>query len=308
MTRMQKAIWLFVVIGCSHSPRGNVGTGTWTVVSAVTTDDLQSISGTSSGDLWISGATTLWHGDGTIWNAVASPTGAPVGGPYQYTAVFAAGFEDEWYSTGVTHEPVWHRTGTKWTSYDLHDNRNVGTLWGTSTGDVWGVAPASDGNPGYTGHWDGTAWTHIDSLSTGAIWGSSPLTVWVVGVQGSLDTACTETLSGQGSCSMLSSPMVGLWGTASNDLWAVGTGRAAHSNGSTWSEQALPSAAALHGVWASAADDYWTIGDRGTILHFDGSAWTQVPSPTTANLRAVWGTDANDVWAVGDKGTVLHFQ
>jgi hypothetical protein len=274
--------------------------GAWTVVPAFTQDGLNGIWGTATSDVWVSGA-SLWHWDASAWSQQTSPVAT-----LNAAVVWTGAPNDLWLADGE--HAVHHWTNHAWATYLPNDNRSIDHLWGSSVSDVWGTDDAA----GYSGHWDGATWSHVDSIPSGAIWGSGPKDVWTA--RGCPTPECQGGLFhwtggpywvGGAQASM----KYAIWGSAANDIWAVGNGNAIHYDGSAWSaDMALPTTESLFGVWGSAPCDVWAVGAGGVILHFDGTAWSAATSPTTVSLQAVWGSGTGDVWAVGAGGTVLHWR
>ncbi len=314
MARAAIVVALALLCGCSNShgsgpdagpiPDGFSGDAAqcaneahWSVVPAPVSGDLLSITGSGPSDVWIASLVSLWHSDGSDWSQVSLPNlTAP-----NSAAVWSGAPNDLWFSAAEVKCCVWHWSGQSWTSYPLNDNRQVYSLWGTSPNDVWGIESGDGARPGYSGNWNGSTWTHVDSIAGGALWGSGPGDIWAFGNGAVHWTGGPIWVSGP----TLASPKLAVWGSAQDDVWAVGAGSAIHFDGVAWSaEQALPTTAPLRGVWGSCAQDVWAVGDGGAILHFDGSAWTTAVSPTTATLRAIWGVGAI-AFAVGDGATIL---
>jgi hypothetical protein len=267
-----------------------------------TQEPLLGITGTGPGDIWIAAPSALWHWDGSRWTSMPTPA---AGGllPNATSEVWTGAPNDLWFSNANIKCCVWHWSGGAWTSYPLNDNRQVFHLWGSGPSDVFG-SDAGDGvHPGYTGHWDGTAWTHIDSGGAGPMWGSGPRDVFSVSV-----TSVTHYDGSTWSLGpALAAPKYAIAGTAHDDVWIVGDG-AMHYDGASWSSDvALPTSAPMRGAWSACKNDVWAAGDGGAITRFDGARWSAVSSPTSAALHAVWGSSPSDVWAVGDQGTVVRF-
>jgi hypothetical protein len=119
-------------------------------------------------------------------------------------------------------------------------------------------------------HWNGSAWSSVDSGVTNLLYG--------------------------------------IWGRASNDVWAVGySGTILHYDGTNWSEVDAGTTDTLRDVWAAAPDDVWAVGYEwdtnlgyvgGTILHWDGSTWTKESTEAKA-LFSITGTGPDDVWVAG---------
>jgi hypothetical protein len=303
--------------GCSSIDGSVAKPGTWSIVSVPTTKGLTSVRGSGPTDVWILGDTILrW--DGQKWNSVPDSVvgyaAGPVVGGY---ALWVNAPDDVWVGAGLKAADHW--TGTApWTAASLSDNRGARALWGSGPTDVW----TSDCGAGYLGHWDGTGWSHLESIDNGrAIWGSGTGSVWMI--EGSCDFSSVSSgpstivhwngisggyVAGKDTQFVSSHNLQAIWGSGTSAIWAVGdSGAIVHYDGRAWSQSASsPTTLSLHGVWGTAAHDVWAVGDSGVIVHFDGSGWSRGVTLTTRTLHAVWGDPSGDVWAVGDTGTVLH--
>jgi hypothetical protein len=188
------------------------------------------------------------------------------------------------------------------------------SVTGQSASDVWTVGADGGDGPGVL-HFDGAAWTQIDTQTSGDlwwVWESSPTSVWIVGEGGRVLHGDTS-----GFVETVTNPSVtlfGVWGASDDDVWAVGgdinQGRDAaalfHYDGEAWTPVDLPAAAAakiaMYKLWGTASDDVWACGMGGVLVHFDGDAWTAVDSGTDRDLFTVSGTGTDDVYAVGGVG------
>jgi hypothetical protein len=115
------------------------------------------------------------HWDGTAWNIVPSPN--PGGSQITYlTGVSAVSSNDVWavgYSHGGTKPLIEHWDGTAWSigpaPYAVgSDSNGLYAVRAIATNDVWAVGYQNENNNGENGqglilHWDGTAWTQVDS-------------------------------------------------------------------------------------------------------------------------------------------------
>ena len=143
-------------------------------------------------------------------------------------------------------------------------------------------------------HWDGSAWTLVDTLNVGEGTGDwlygvaaiSPSEAWAVGTTaGPWDTYTSTTLI-------------------------------EHWTGSAWSVVASPNpsddpiygANQLYDVRAFAANDVWAVGWQWTqigsaplVMRWDGHKWKVSPTPNDQyrQLVALDGTSSSDIWAVG---------
>jgi hypothetical protein len=180
-------------------------------------------------------------------------------------------------------------------------------VWGSGPDDVWAV-----GAGGVIDHWNGSAWSIVDSATTQGlvgVWGSGPDDVWAVGTGGVIDHwngtvwSPSATASGVGTSNLL-----GVWGSGPDDVWAVGQGSLIlHWAGTVWSvARDAVGLAVLVGVWGSGPSDVWAVGADAfgdpLVLRWDGAAWSTDTAASKLGLLEfdqVWGSGPNDVWAVG---------
>lgn len=166
-------------------------------------------------------------------------------------------------------------TSAEWTLVDEALPGALLSVWGTGSDDVWAVGgDARDGSGPLVVHYDGTAWTRVDTGETsGDLW-------WVFGFEGG--------------------PI--FFGGAGGRILRYADG--------TFTRMTTPSSATVFGIWGANENDLWAVGGEiGAVGGFawrndGGDAWT--PEPTlpvdTASTAAVWkayGTSADDVVLVG---------
>ncbi len=197
-----------------------------------------------------------------------------------------------------------------------HPTAAILSAGGTGADDVWlvGAQPAP-GQPPLALHWDGSAWTAVNTKILHDLWWVHAFEdgpVFLAGGGASVLRVDGDTVTRLPTPEFFGNTVFGVWGSAPDDLWAVGgfAGRAGfiwHWDGDAFSEVALPAdlprtatgeIPALFKVWGRGADDVWVVGGLGTILHFDGDDWQVVPSGVTDTLFTVTGT-TSAVWAVG---------
>ena len=170
-------------------------------------------------------------------------------------------------------------------------------VWGSSSNDFWIV--------GYGGtilHWDGTAWSGVQSgttLSLFDIWGTVPDYVWIASPEAIFhwDGNSLSNTYTPGTVYPF-----GISGTSTTDVWAVGVGDSVlHWDGSSWSTVPWQGSgnASLDSVWANTTDDTWAVGHSGSIHHWNGSQWAVVESDVGSRLNDVFGFSDDDVWAGG---------
>ena len=190
------------------------------------------------------------------------------------------------------------------------------SVWGTSATDVWAVgADARDGRGPLALHYDGTAWTRLDTGRTqGDLW-------WIFGfadgpVFAGGDGGVILRYEG-GAFTPMSSPgtatVFGIWGASPTEMWAVG-GASESSGGFAWRLQGdawipaptLPtqvvSGAALWKVFGRSATDVELVGSNGVSLHWDGTALREDDTGVGSSLFTVHA-NANRYAAVGGLAT-----
>lgn len=221
-------------------------------------------------------------------------------------------------------DPEPEQTTLTFSEVATHPSAALLSAGGTGPDDVWLVGASPGPNqPGTALHFDGTAWTEVDTATPHDLW-------WVHAFEGG-----PTFISGGGATVLrivdgvvertdtppfFGNTVYGVWGASPDDVWAVGgfAGRAGfawHFDGDTWTDVPLPDdiprdgveIPALFKVWGRASDDVYAVGGLGTILHWDGQAWSVVPSGTREPLFTVTG-DARQTVVVGGSsaGVVLR--
>jgi hypothetical protein len=332
------------------------------------------VSAVSGSDAWAVGRqnstgvfkTLILHWNGTAWSKVNSPS--PSLSDAELLGVSAVSGSNAW-AVGY----YWNRTGTAYDTLILHWNGTAWTqvkspspspaspganyLYGVSArsgSDAWAVGNYD--NNGVSDalilHWNGTAWTHVNSPSAPrytdfGLTGVSAVSgrdAWAVGVRGisGADTSGTLIFHWDGAAwTLVNSPnpgsgtnlLEGVSAVSGSDAWAVGnyssyynpgTSRtlALHWNGTAWSKINSPTPNPndlnfLQGVSARSGSDAWAVGNywnttglsRSLILHWNGTAWSKInspnPGPTANRLSGVSARSGSDAWAVGDHDTAV---
>jgi hypothetical protein len=191
---------------------------------------------------------------------------------------------------GAVRALIQHYDGTVWTNVPSPNRLNgtgrnqINSLRGVTAiapDDVWAVGYTVSYDDPYrtlTMHWDGTAWSIVDSPN---------------------DTSLAYNV------------LLDVAAVSSGDVWAVGgspfggvsaRGLLVHFDGASWVLRPGPpnaeswASSTRTGVAAVSAADVWAVGDYDP-WHFDGTAWT-VPA-----AGAQFANDVNaapgEVWAVG---------
>jgi hypothetical protein len=277
------------------------------------------VSAVSRSDAWAVGRqnstgvfkTLIMHWNGAAWSKVNSPS--PSLSDAELLGVSAVSGSNAW-AVGW----YWNRTGTATDTLILHWN---GTAWtqvkspnpsaaspgansldgvsARSGSDAWAVGDylANDGlSHALIVHWNGTAWTQVNS-----------------------PTAPRYTDFG----------LTGVSAVSGSDAWAVGVhgvpsdgGKSGtlifHWDGVVWTRAKSPNPGSgtnlLEGVSAVSGSDAWAVGNyssylnpgasRTLVLHWNGTAWSRVnsPTPNSVDVNFLYGVSArsgSDAWAVG---------
>jgi hypothetical protein len=191
--------------------------------------------------------------------------------------VFAFSKNDLWVGGGG----AYHWDGTSWHETGLTNqvfNGRLYRFWGTSSSDLYIV-----GTNGSIAHYDGSAWTPVQSgttLDIQDIWGATDSTT---GKQTILAVAGNYYISNDRTILQIS-------GTSVTALSDYGTN------------------AALNGVWFSLAKQFWVVGAGiwEKTYSLTQPYWTtrNITGYTTNSIR---GTAINDIFVCGAFGDLLHF-
>lgn len=164
------------------------------------------------------------------------------------------------------------------------------------------------GSEGTILHYDGTAWSLMDSTTSKqicAVWGSSKTDVYAVTCQDSGLWGPNQVLHFDGAhWSALprttNSWLSGIWGTDAAHVYAVGS-QGIFQIGSDG--PVLLSGQGGSAIWMADPSHLFVVGPHGKILHGDGVNWTAMPKLVDHDLVAVFGRSAEDVYAVGYIGS-----
>ena len=197
----------------------------------------------------------------------------------------------------------------------------VMSVWGTSASDVFLVgADQRDGHGPFAAHFDGAAWTRLDTgVASGNLW-------WVFGFPGGGPVYMggdggTILRYQSGSFVHMATPGIGtvfgIWGASNSDLWAVGGDPGGQAGGFAWRLQGgdtwtaapsfpadLPMTDAIWKMYGRSASDAWMVGTRGKALHWDGSALLLASTGAGESLFTVHA-DQDGFVAVGGTGTAV---
>jgi hypothetical protein len=267
-----------------------------------------------------------------------------------------------------------HWDGTAWTVVNAPPLTDAAlTAFGVSGSDLWlsaAVGPLGSVRQPVMYQWKAGTWSTVPSpldaapgARIAAIWSTSPTDVWAGGqrttaTDAGAATTTTFLMRWDGSTwSLVTPPVLGrdgqsilsIWGTA-NDVWFGGTdaglnpvGNIWHFDGTTWSDEALPtsqklnnSASGFFELWGTGPTDVWAAAAGPNVsrlvVHYDGQSWSEnaahaavrsrvFPDEAVAvHIEQVKGTTPDDLWGVATVpaeicggsqavlGTLLHLQ
>jgi len=261
-----------------------------------------------SDDVWAVGrsgsAGLIERFDGTSWKPVDHPD---AGG--ELTGVAVLSDTDVW----VVGHDLLHYDGSRWRVFQPPPPPAPGDVvagfndvTAIAPDDVWAAGTevtVSGHTRGIVAHWNGGAWSIVDTPATNSGWSSalqaidarSRDDIWAVGARGtgSAPAVGDAALALHWNGSRWAVVPIGADGTlydiavvGRDAAWAVGEARGTplgqsvsvieRWNGTRW--RAFPhhigQAVVLHGVSASSPTDVWAVGGR-VVVHFDGSRWTR---------------------------------
>jgi hypothetical protein len=273
---------------------------------------LESVDGAAFDDVWAVGFSDdgdenarqplALHWNGGEWSVVPTPRPHRYSGVAGVTAlapndVWAVGYQGKWGVDFEGEQPMsMHWDGAEWTVVPTPTfaQRYINHLRGVAAlapNDVWAVGQTGWPTPDLTLilHYDGTAWTQVDSPSPGSS----------------------------------QSVLEGMVAVAADDIWAVGfqyverLGRRTlveHWDGQSWTVVPSPNHQSgwsyMLSVAAGAPNDVWAAGfnNRGgpwypLAFHWDGSTWRMVELPESgisAIARAVAVLPSGESWVGGE--------
>lgn len=348
------------------------GTATETMASTVSVllNDIWGTSGSLAFAVGASGKIVKY--DGTAWMEVASGTanelrGISAGSSTDFVAVGANGtileYDGQWSSvTPVTSESlnaVWvhasgrafavgqngtilERSGGTWAPMASHTTVHIMSVWGNAPNDIYAVG----WTPGLFLHYNGRAWTQLDS-GANALWvavaSSGPSDVVIAGGSGRIRRyggIDYQQASLPGETNEVSS----VFGSSLDDMWIAASSRyvyqyvpttrtwtqhdrtvglfgglwtlsgsfvlvAAHNGVHLWNGSAwsIPTTGSFRDVFGTGPRDVVAVGNSGLVRQWNGTTWDTKTPPTTSSLSTVWAAGPADYWIGGIGGLLMHY-
>lgn len=232
----------------------------WSLVDAMTSQNLVALWGSGASDLWTAGGSALLHGNGTSFISTLPPALPAI------FSLWGANKSDIWAFAGSPFSGAffWHYDGAAWQKGTFSTSSTILGLWGSSPSDIWGV-----GALGQMLHYQGGVW---DSAKSGTvndlndIWGESPGNIWAVGNAGTV--LHFDGTTWQPVPSGTSASLRGIYGFAKGALWIVGDrGTLLRWDGHSLLPIQSGTTQALRGIWGSDEKNLWAVGDA-VILRY----------------------------------------
>ncbi|MBX7116872.1 MAG: hypothetical protein K1X64_21280 [Myxococcaceae bacterium] len=246
------------------------------------TPTLTSIFGSSSSNIYVAGASTLLHFDGTTWTAETGPANVTL----RDGAVLADGrlvvLAD---LEGATSLNVRAPNGSEWTPHSVFSSK-----WRLSVcpnGNV-AVFGSYSGEGGHAQIFETTGWTETaqtdlhgggqngfdDGICTvgNKLWGV-----------GSYELAATDS---QKSVYLVQNSFKAIDASPSGVIWAVGTSGTIYRVGPDEKGERMhgPLSEGRTVLTGSSRSNVWLLSTDGSAEHFDGTSWT-----TVGSANSTWG-------------------
>jgi len=183
----------------------------WSTMTSGTTNNLNSIWGVGSGDVFAAGNTgTILHYDGSSWTAQASGTA------HNLNCIWGAADNDVF--TVGSSGTILHYNGSSWTSQTSGTTSNLNCVWGTGSGEIFAA-----GNSGTILRYDGSVWGPLTSGTAAelrGIWGTDGNNVIAAGDSGTI--IYYDGLKFSPMNRNTNDKLHSVWGLSSSDMFAAG--------------------------------------------------------------------------------------
>ncbi|HKE15614.1 MAG TPA: hypothetical protein VKB80_12140 [Kofleriaceae bacterium] len=209
--------------------------------------------------------------------------------------------------------------GAEWQVVASDLPQSLLSVWGSSENDVWVVGgDGADGAGPAVFHWDGAAWTRMetgitDNTDLWWVFGFADGPVFLGGEKGTIlryQDGAFEQLETPGPQTVF-----GLWGASPDDVWAVGGnltggGFAWRFDGAAWSAVAevpeeITGPGTIWKVAGAAADNVWMSATGGLTLHWNGELLVE-GTDSDASLFSISGNDERFITVGGAFDGVIY--
>ncbi len=273
--------------------------------------DMWAMWGTSSTNVYMVGfSNAIVRYDGQSWKSVpmAVGPGSPITHLGDYFGIYGFGPNDVlavggWGGFGMDSSLIIHYDGYRWVEQSAPGGRELLTVWGSGSHDVW-----VGGHAGSLFHYDGVKWAKVpidSNLDIKDIKGLASDDVYFLGTRIIDQVDYTRNyrviFHYDGTVwTAIDSMQISVFSTGFGDARLGTIGRTLYSVGydgiyarrdGKWQKELYVPPGGLSCLYASSASNAFTVGIA--MYHFDGQAWRQVENTSFegATLSSVWCTD-----------------
>jgi hypothetical protein len=290
---------------------------------------LYGVDAVSANDIWAVGRykagsgmpqrTLIQHWDGTEWHIVSSPNLSD--SPHNLRSVSAISANDVWAVGNHVYQGnyrtlIEHWDGTQWNIVPspnavLNNSNQLRSVSAISPTNVWAAGYYFDGYSykTLTLHWDGSAWSIVNSPNPGQadyLYAVAALPDGKAVAVGSTDAGSNDrTLIVRYAPSCASVTPTPTPPLPTPTVCAQGFNIVPSPNGLYPVDFLAVTAISATDAWGVGAYHLGNnIGQYSLIKHWDGTQWTIISSddrePGRNNLKDIDAGSADDIWAVGD--------
>lgn len=250
----------------------------------------------------------------------------PSGTTKNLLTVYGFSASDVW--IGGEKGTILHWDGKALTSVGSPISNDIGTIFGTTAKDVWGLA-ASVTEPlsPIVMHNTGADWfpqptpqvsdPNVTKLAFTGMFGRDKDEIWATDrvVNATDKPSGIYKWGGSAWTYEFDGNLDAIWGGATGPIWAVGYSGTMRKFDTKWSIADDNVAGPLHAIHGTSPTDIWAVGTAKVsdgvgdafITHYDGTAWKAAEVASKTDLRAVVARAATDAWAMGTAGGVVHW-
>jgi hypothetical protein len=199
----------------------------WFTLPQAMTNSANDVWGSGVANVYVAGGDgNVYHFTGGMWTTEAVATG-PI------NKVWGSSSADVW---AFAASRAFHKNGSTWDTTTI--GGTVLSVSGTGPNDAWIVV---SGTPNQVEHWDGTAWSVVDTHA--------------------------------------STTVLAVAAVAPNDVHvSAAQGRMEHFGGNAWTESLVPTLADITHLQFTAKDDVVGTSERD-LVHYNGIAWSNIRPP-----------------------------
>ena len=218
------------------------------------------------------------------------------------------GVDGRLFAVGDEGTILWN-TGAGWGPMESPTDDHLYAVFGEAGDDVWAA-----GRYGTVLHFDGEAWTEVDTGLQGmeavdllGLWGESGH-LFAVGTDGTLLHKIGDSWEKENANT--DSDLISIWGASLINTFVGTAGGAVLRNlGGAWTTtQVFGGNVPVFGLHGTGMFHVVAVGGGGGITVFDGDGWDPKLSndPKTRDVHGVWAYAPDTVWLTGTGGVVIE--